>query len=135
MVDPFSTYLLNTGVQKGLMTPKVASSGSILQLVATDTMRGDLGELDNQPKGYHEFVSDSKLCHTIIAKHALDPWFSNMHNLKHLILMNHIWWHDKAIVVLDVSLQRLNIKCFLLQEHHDVMYSGHIEVIETSKRM
>ena len=66
MVDPSNRYMLNTGVQKALMTPKEASSDSVLQLVVANTMQRDPGKPNNQPKEYHEFVSDSKLYHTII---------------------------------------------------------------------
>ena len=62
---------------------KVASSDYVLQLVVADTMWGNVGELDNRPKGYLELVSDSKLHHKIIARYVLDPWFSNPNNLKH----------------------------------------------------
>ena len=46
-------------------------------------MKGDPTKLANQLEGYHEFVSDFKLYHTIVAGHVHDPWFSNLHNLKH----------------------------------------------------
>ena len=62
MVDPLSRNLQGTGVQKALMTPKVASSDLVLQLATANTMQGNYGEPNNKPKGYPEFVSDSKFC-------------------------------------------------------------------------
>ena len=38
-------------------------------------------------------------------------------------------------MVLDVSFQGSNIRFFLLHEHHDAMYSGHVEVSKTWKRV
>ena len=52
-----------------------------------------------------------------------------------LFFKNHIWWHDKVIVVLDVTFQGSNIKFFRLQEHQDAMYNGHVGVAKTWKRM
>ena len=70
-----------------LLTPKVASNDLVLQLAMAYTMRGDYGELDNQHKGYLEFVNDYKLYHIIITRYALDLWFSNAHNCKHFIFL------------------------------------------------
>lgn len=80
MVHPSNRLMLNTVVQKALMTPKGASSDLVLQLVVANTMQRDLGESNNQPKGYLEFVScnlrdilsNCKLYHTIILEFALD---------------------------------------------------------------
>ena len=80
MVHPSNRLMLNTVVQKALMTPKGASSDLVLQLVVANTMQRDLGETNNQPKGYLEFVncnlrdilSNCKLYHTIILEFALD---------------------------------------------------------------
>ena len=41
MVDPISRNLLDMGVQKALMTPKVVSSGLVLQLVGANPMQED----------------------------------------------------------------------------------------------
>ena len=71
----------------------------------------------------------------MIAGYALDPWYSNPHNLKHFVFENYIWRHDKAIVVPGVSFQGSNIMSFVLHEHHDAMYNGHIGVTMTWKRM
>ena len=117
------------------MAPKVAPSNLIFQVVVVDAMRSDPGQRDNNEKGYPEFVSDQKLYQTIIVGYTLDPWFSNPHNLKKIVYDNHIWWYDKAVVVLDVSFQGSNIKSFLLSEYHDVMYNGHVGVIKTYKRV
>lgn len=72
MVDFLSRIVLDMGVQKASMTPKATSSNLILQLVVVDTMQGNLEEPNNHPKGYHEFVSDHKLYHPIVARYALD---------------------------------------------------------------
>jgi hypothetical protein len=98
-------------------------------------MQEDFGELDNQHKGYFEFINNSKLYHTLISRCALDLWFSNAQNLQHFIFYNHIWWHDKAIALIHVSLQGLSIRYFLLHEHHDAMYNGHVGVTKTWKRV
>ena len=117
------------------MAPKIAPSNSIFQIVVADTLRSDIGQQDNNVKGYPEFVSDQKLYQTIIVGYALDPWYSNPHNLKHFVYENHIWWYDKAVVVPDVSFQGSNIRSFLLREYHDAMYSGHVGVTKTYKRV
>ena len=135
MADPLSRNPLDPGDQPALMAPRSAPSNSVLQMVAADARRGDHVEQDNNPKGYPEFVSDQKLYQMIIAGHALDPWFSNPHNLKHFVYENHIWWHEKAVVVPDVSFQGSNIRSFLLREYHDAMYSGHVGVTKTYKRV
>ena len=49
--------------------------------------------------------------------------------------LENVWWHDKVIVVPNVSFQGSNIRSFLLLEHHDAIYSGHVEVTKTWKRM
>ena len=137
MADPLSRNPLDPGDQPALMAPRSAPSNSVLQMVAADARRGDPVEQDNNPKGYPEFVNDQKLYQTIIAGYALDPWFSNPHNLKHFVYENHIWWHEKAVVVPvpDVSFQGSNIRSFLLREFHDAMYSGHVGVTKTYKRV
>ena len=117
------------------MTPKVVSSDSVLQFVATDIMWRNPILLDNQPKGYHEFDSDPKSYHAIVAWHVLDPWFSNPNNSKHFIFENYIWWHEKAMVVPDVSFEELNNKSFLHQEYQDAMYNGHVGLTKTWKRL
>ena len=135
MANPLSQNPLDSGDQTTLMAPRSAPSNSVLQMVAADARRSDPGERDNNPKRYPEFVSDEKLYQTIIVGHALDPWFSNPHNLKHFVYKNHIWWYKKAVVVPDVSFQESNIRSFLLHEFHDAMYSGHVGVTKTYKRM
>ena len=135
MVDPLSQNPLDPGNQTTLMAPRFAPSNSVLQMVAADAIRSDLGERDNNPKGYSEFVSDHKLYQTIIAGYALDLWFSNPHNLKHFVYENHIWWYEKAVVVPDVSFQGSNIRSFLLREFYDAMYSSHVGVTKTYKRV
>lgn len=80
MVEPLSRNPLDMGFQKALMTPKVGSSDSVLQFTMADIMQIDSGELDNQPKAYHESISDFKSCCAIVAGCALDPWFLNLHN-------------------------------------------------------
>ena len=131
MADPQSRNPLNTSVQKALITPSIASSDLVLQLMMVDPMRGDPREVDNQLKGYPKFVNDSKLHHIIIVGYAFIFFFSNPHNLKHFVFKNHIWWHDKAIVVPYVFFQRSNIRYFLLHEHHDAMYNDHVGVAKT----
>lgn len=42
MVHPSNRLMLNTVVQKALMTPKGASSDLVLQLVVANTMQRDL---------------------------------------------------------------------------------------------
>ena len=39
------------------------------------------------------------------------------------------------IVVLDVSFQRSYIRSFLLHEHYDAMYNGHVWVIKIWNRV
>ena len=90
MVVPLSRNPLDTGIQNALMTPNIVSIDSVLQLVLANNMQGDPRELDNQPKGYSNFVSISNLYHTIIVGYAIDPWFSNLHNLRHFVFENHI---------------------------------------------
>ena len=134
MADPLSRNPLDPGDHTALMAPRSVPSNSVLQMVAADAMRSDPGEHDNNPKGYPEFVSDQRLYQTIIAGYALDPWFSNPHNLRQFIFENYILWQDKAIVVPDVSFQGSNLRSFLLQQH-DSMYSGHVGVTKTYKRV
>ena len=110
MADPLSRNPLDPGDQPALMAPRSAPSNSVLQMVAADAMRGDPVEQDNNPKGYPEFVNDQMLYQTIIAGYALDPWFSNPHNLKHFVYENHIWWHEKAVVV-RMCLSKDRISC------------------------
>ena len=104
---------LDIVVQKALMTPKVVLSDLVLLLVVADTLQGDPYELNNQPKEYRLFVSDFRLYHIIIVGYALEFWFSNPHKLKHFNFKNDFWWHNKAIVILDVSFQGLNTRSFL----------------------
>ena len=91
MADPLSRHPLDTDGQKALMAPKATPSNSIFQMVVVDAMRSDSGQRDNNVKGYLEFISNHKLYQTIIVEYALDPWFSNLHNLKHFVYENHIW--------------------------------------------
>ena len=60
-------------------------------MVVADAMQSDPGQHDNNVKEYLEFVSVKKLYQTIIVGYAIDHWFSNPHNLKHLVYENHIW--------------------------------------------
>lgn len=66
MVNTLSRNPLDTVVQKALTTPKIASSDSVLQLVAADIMQRDPREPNNQAKGYLEFVNDYRIYHPII---------------------------------------------------------------------
>jgi hypothetical protein len=70
MVHPSNRLMLNTVVQKALMTPKEASSDLALQLVVAITMQRDIGESNNQPHIYPEFVSCN--LKDIILEFALD---------------------------------------------------------------
>jgi hypothetical protein len=135
MADPLSWNQLDPDDQPALMALRSAPSNLVLQMMAADARRGDLVERDNNPKGYPKFVNDQKLYQIIIVRYVLDPWFSNPHNLKHFVYENHIWWYEKAVVVPDVSFQGSNIRSFLLREFHDVMYSGHVGVTKTYKRV
>ena len=103
MADPLIRNPLDPDDQPALMAPRYAPSNSVLQMVVADARQGDHVEQNNNPKWYLEFISDQKLYQTIIVRYALDPWFSNPPNLRHFVYANHIWWHEKAVVVPDVS--------------------------------
>jgi hypothetical protein len=72
------------------MAPKAIPNMSIFQIVAANAIRDDLRQQDNNVKGHPEFVTDQKLYQTIIARYALDPWFSNLHNLKFFVYETHL---------------------------------------------
>lgn len=65
--------LLDMGIQKAMMPPKVVIIDSILKLVAANTMQEDLENPNNEPQGYPKFINESKLDHTITVGCVFDP--------------------------------------------------------------
>ena len=53
----------------------------------------------------------------------------DLNNFFRLIFKDGLWWHNDAIVVPNVIVGETNLgflREYILHEHHDLLYSGHM---------
>ncbi len=62
----------------------------------------------------------------------------DLNNVSQLIFKDGLWWHHDAIVVPNVVVGESNLgtlREYKLYEHHDSLYSGHMGISKTLKKI